>query len=161
MDRKAYLLSSLKKQVLELKTQLDFIEKAKPEERAQPRQVTESSRFSSISVDSSYRDRGVRKFPAAADNCHNIAAVIKERSVVEKQPSLSPFRKAEYERTRVNFSALTMDSSRQMKTLSPNPLTGEGYPQKRGGIKPVFPKYDNLNKNRKETQRRHFSVHFY
>jgi hypothetical protein len=128
MDRKAYLLSSLKKQVLQLKTQLDFIEKSKPEERAQIRPVTESSRFSSISVDSAYRDRGVRKFPAAADNCHNIAAVIKERSVVEKQPTLSPFRKAEYERTKANFSTLVGNSLRQLRRVSPNPLTGEGYP---------------------------------
>lgn len=40
MDRKAYLLSSLKKQVLQLKTQLDMIEKNKRTERSHARSVT-------------------------------------------------------------------------------------------------------------------------
>lgn len=71
MDRKAHLLSSLKKQVLQLKTQLDLIEKNKKHDRSRHRSVTESSRFNSNTYDSSYLDKGVKKFPLQ-DRCKNI-----------------------------------------------------------------------------------------
>ena len=64
MDRKAHLLSSLKKQVLQLKNQLTQIEKNKKREKSHNRSVNEncSSRFNSICMDSTYLDRGVKKF---------------------------------------------------------------------------------------------------
>jgi len=93
MDRKAHLLSSLKKQVLQLKTQLEVIERNKKTDRSHHRSVNESSRFNSNSFDSSYLDRGVKKFPLR-DKCKNIIDVIQEKSVINKQPTLSPFRKA-------------------------------------------------------------------
>lgn len=45
---------------------------------------------------------------------------------MEKQPKLSPFRKAEYDKTKENFSAEKNHFQTERKT-SPNPLTGQGY----------------------------------
>lgn len=93
------MLSSLKKQVLQLKTQLDQIDRNKRTDRSNHRSTSESSRFSSNTFGSSYLDKGVKKFPLA-DKCLNLVEVIKEKSAISKAPSLSPFRKAEHERTK-------------------------------------------------------------
>ena len=76
MDRKAYLLSSLKKQVLHLKDQLTQIEKNKKHDNRSThnRSVNESSsRFNSNCMDSTYLDRGVKKFHDKENKYKNIA----------------------------------------------------------------------------------------
>ena len=74
MDRKAHLLSSLKKQVLQLKNQLTQIEKNKKHEKSHNRSVNDlSSRFNSNCMDSTYLDRGVKKFHEKENQYKNIS----------------------------------------------------------------------------------------
>jgi hypothetical protein len=93
MDRKAYLLSSLKKQVLQLKSQLHQIERSKNEHQGKRSRMASSSRFSSNSYDSSYLDRGVKKFPLRQQP-KNLAEVISQKSHIEQKPKISKYRKA-------------------------------------------------------------------
>ena len=51
-------------------------------------------------MDSTYLDRGVKKFYEKENQYKNIAEVIKEKSAAEKTPRMSAYRKAEYARTR-------------------------------------------------------------
>lgn len=69
MQRKSNILSDLKKQVLILKTQLDNISRAKNTDRDRSignmnkSTMSQSSRFNSTTYDSTYLDKGVKKFP--------------------------------------------------------------------------------------------------
>ena len=103
MDRKAYLLSTLKKQVIQLKTQLNQIERQKNEHHNSKPKPHSCSRFSSNSYDSSYLDRGVKKFPLK-DQPKNLVEVISKKSKPDKKPKISNYRKEEYEKTKENFS---------------------------------------------------------
>ena len=105
MDRKAYLLSSLKKQVLQLKDQLNQIERGKKNDRSNNKSITEGSeRFNSNCYDSTYLDRGVKKFPSKKSKHKNLSELISEKSMTDRTPRLSSYRKAEYEKTKENFS---------------------------------------------------------
>ena len=69
MEKKTYLLSNLKKQVIALKNQLEKLEKnkysqcSKSQYRSRHHQsITYSSRFDSVSLDGLDLDRGKKKF---------------------------------------------------------------------------------------------------
>lgn len=69
MQKKTTLLTDLKKQVLILKTQLDNIDKSRQNNHDRSNNsinrsaLSQSSRFNTSSYDSTYLDRGVKKFP--------------------------------------------------------------------------------------------------
>jgi hypothetical protein len=69
MQRKTNILSDLKKQVLILKTQLNNLEKNKSVVYDQSigqmnkSSISQSSRFNTSTYDSTYLDKGVKKFP--------------------------------------------------------------------------------------------------
>lgn len=67
--------------------------------------MSHSSRFDSITLDSSYLERGIKKFPLADSKFKNIAEVIHEKSSIDRVPKFSSQRRAEYERTKENFSS--------------------------------------------------------
>jgi hypothetical protein len=82
MDKKSNLLSHLKRQVVALKHQLEGFQKG----RAQTSKMThtppkttssQSSRFNSHSIDATYLDKGIRKYPASSSRCRNISELIK------------------------------------------------------------------------------------
>lgn len=95
MDKKSQLLSNLKKQVMQLKFHLNKVDKCKRQDRNDHRSTSDSSRFNSNIFDSSYLDKGVKKFPLQ-ENYRNITHVIKEKSLVDKKPQLSSYRKIEH-----------------------------------------------------------------
>ena len=57
--------------------------------------------------------------------------------MTQKTPRMSAYRKAEYDRTRENFSTDQKEYHTQ-RSVSPNPLTGQGYLEKKKGIKTTF-----------------------
>lgn len=122
MDKKSQLLSNLKKQVMELKFHLNKVDICKKQEKNDHRSTSDSSRFHSNIFDSSYLDKGVKKFPLQ-ENFRNLTQVIKEKSFVDKKPQLSTYRKREYERTKENFSNSKTNFFTK-RYLSPNPVTG-------------------------------------
>jgi len=87
MDKKTHLLSNLKRQVLALKNQLEGLERHKQSKLNKQsynfknnRSVSYSSRFDSINLDSSYLDKGIKKFYGNKDKFKNIADLINEKS---------------------------------------------------------------------------------
>lgn len=112
MDKKSHLLSSLKKQVIALKSQLEGLEKTKISNISRSKHnpshiksISHSSRFDSLNLDSSYLERGIRKFPLADFKFRNISQVIQDKSALERTPKFSSQRKAEHLRTKENFSS--------------------------------------------------------
>lgn len=85
MDKKTQLLSTLKKQVIALKVQLEGLEKSKSHKISRQTNnmhahssVSHSSRFDSINLDCSYLEkRGRKKFALVDSKFKNIAEVIK------------------------------------------------------------------------------------
>lgn len=138
MDKKSNLLSHLKKQVMALKNQLEVIEHHKSQkaskhtQNSHNRSVSHSSRFDSSHLDSSYLNRGIRKFYDAHPKFKNIAQLIRDKSARERTPKFSSQRKAENEKTKLNFSNEMPEQSRS-RSKSPNPLTGEGYSDRQRG----------------------------
>lgn len=128
MDRKGHLLSHLKRQVISLRNQLERITHSplpasrQNQSTSQHRQ-SHSPRFDSSSYDSTYLERGIRKFPLTDSKFKNISQIIEEKSKPERRPPLSIQRKAELQRTKENFSTEMFDSIK-MRPRSPNPLTG-------------------------------------
>jgi hypothetical protein len=102
MDKKTNLLSNLKKQVLILKSQLEGLEHSKAHlhskhiRTSHNKSVSHSSRFDSTNLDSSYLNRGIKKFALGDSKFKNIAQIIKEKSSLERTPKFSSQRKAEY-----------------------------------------------------------------
>lgn len=140
MEKKTNLLSNLKKQVLALKCQLDVLEKNKHKSsktHSHHRSISYSSRFNSNTLDSTSLSRGLKKFPLADSKFKNISEVIKEKSFIDPTPKISTFRKAEYEKTKENFSTERTLTS-PVKRNCGNPLTGEGYSSNKKGIKTLF-----------------------
>lgn len=129
MDKKSHLLSSLKKQVIALKSQLEGLEKSKTNQPSRHnnsqhnKSVSHSLRFDSLTLDSSYLHRGIRKFPLADSHSRNIANLIQDKSALERTPKFSSQRKAEHLRTQENFSSGVVQQPRS-RSKSPNPLTG-------------------------------------
>jgi hypothetical protein len=110
MDKKSHLLSSLKKQVIALKSQLEGLEKTKhtklscsSQNPAHNKSISHSSRFDSLTLDSSYLHRGIRKFPLADSKFRNISEVIQDKSVPDRTPKFSSQRQAEHLKTKKNF----------------------------------------------------------
>lgn len=144
MNRKTNTLSNLKKQVLTLKSQLESLEKSKNQaskidNREHSRSVSHSSRFNTITFDSTYLDRGVKKFILEETRFKNIVDVICHKSVAEKWPKVSVYRQVEYEKTKENFSTEPKVFSPH-RSNTPNPLTGFGYSSPKKGIKTIFPR---------------------
>lgn len=83
MEKKNHLLSNLKRQVVALKLQLEQLEKNKQGKSYKHHQsinnksITHSSRFDSISLDCSYLDKGIKKFPEKENRHYNLAELIK------------------------------------------------------------------------------------
>ncbi len=69
MQKKTHLLTDLKKQVLLLKNQLENIERTRTNNQNRSinsmnrSTLSQSSRFNTSTYDSTYLDRGVKKFP--------------------------------------------------------------------------------------------------
>ena len=69
MQRKTHILSDLKKQVMILKSQLNNLEKNKSVihdksiNQMNKSNISQSSRFNTSTYDSTYLDKGVKKFP--------------------------------------------------------------------------------------------------
>ena len=87
MDKKTHLLSNLKRQVLALKNQLEGLERYKQSKLHRQsynsktnRSVSYSSRFDSTTLDSSYLDKGIKKFYGDKEKFKNIADLINEKS---------------------------------------------------------------------------------
>jgi len=82
MDKKTNLLSNLKKQVMILKSQLEGLEnrkshiQSKHANTSHNKSISHTSRFDSINLDSSYLDRGIKKFPLADSKFKNITEII-------------------------------------------------------------------------------------
>lgn len=62
--------------------------------------ISHSSRFDSVTFDSSYLERGIKKFPLEDSKFKNIAQIIQEKSIVERIPKFCSQRKAEYQKTK-------------------------------------------------------------
>ena len=56
---------------------------------------------------------------------------------MNRTPKISSQRKAEYEKTKQNFKTEMPEQSRS-RSRSPNPVTGQGYSDKKNGIKTNF-----------------------
>lgn len=103
MDKKGHLLSTLKKQVMILRSQLDRIVSVKYSKVSNQthnnsrhnNSASHSPRFDSISLDSTYLERGIKKFPLTDSKFKNIAQIIREKSAIDRTPKLSSQRKAE------------------------------------------------------------------
>lgn len=107
MDKKGHLLSSLKKQVIALKSQLEGLEKTKhtkvscsSQNPAHSKSISHASRFDSLTLDSSYLERGIRKFPLADSKFRNISEVIQDKSAIDRMPKYSSQRQAEHLKTK-------------------------------------------------------------
>ena len=101
MDKNGHLLSSLKRQVIALKSQLEGLEHAKQAKlsshthnQSHSKSISHSSRFDSLTLDSSYLQRGFKKFPLADSKFKNIAEVIHDKSAPDRTPKFSSQRKA-------------------------------------------------------------------
>lgn len=114
MNKKTDILMSLKKQVMILKSQLEVINKKKlslspnvgkfKSKSRTPHHRT-SSRFDSNFVDpETVGERGIKKFVDPNEQSRNLAELIMNKSVVEtKTKRISPYRIAEYNKTKENF----------------------------------------------------------
>lgn len=101
MDKKGHLLSSLKKQVIALKSQLEGLEHARQgklsrhtQNQSHSKSISHASRFDSLTLDSSYLQRGIRKFPLADSKFKNIAEIIHDKSAPDRTPKFSSQRRA-------------------------------------------------------------------
>lgn len=74
-----------------------------------------------------------------------------------RTPKFSSQRKAEYEKTKENFKTQMPEQSRS-RSRSPNPLTGQGYSDKKNGIKTNFNR--TIQKNERPSEKKHF-YHIY
>lgn len=165
MDRKGHLLSHLKKQVISLRNQLERItqhtQPALPpsslhnHSQSQHRH-SHSPRFDSSSFDSTYLERGIRKFPLADSKFRNIAQIIDAKSKPEHRPKLSSQRKAELQRTKENFSTEMFESIKE-RPRSPNPLTGEGHKWRAEGRMAVV--LTSSARKERSSERRHFHTY--
>jgi hypothetical protein len=108
MDKKTHLLSHLKKQVMTLRNQLDRLVNVKYSKLSNNthnhsrhhNSASHSPRFDSISFDSTYLERGIKKYPLTDSKFKNIAQIIQEKSSDYRTPKLSSQRKAEIEKTK-------------------------------------------------------------
>ena len=106
MDKKAYLLSTLKRQVMALKTQLQNIESVKSHHRSKwsqhqqshqrsphsnHRSTSHSSRFQSNAAEF---DRGIKMCKTPEKEYRNIQQMIHDKSRVERMPHFSSQRRA-------------------------------------------------------------------
>lgn len=142
MEKKNHLLSNLKRQVIALKLQLEGLEKKKGKsfknhQSIHNKSITYSSRFDSVSLDCSYLDKGIKKFPEKENRFYNIAELIDKKSQPTRIPTFSSHRKQEHLKTIDNFSTDHPEQSKS-RSRSPNPITGEGYPNKTLGIKTQY-----------------------
>jgi hypothetical protein len=137
-EKKNQLLSTLKQQVLLLKSQLEGLEKYKPNRSSltptKLRSISNSSRLNAHNFDTINPDKGVKKFPEKGSRFHNIAQLIQEKSALDPVPNISAYRKAEYNKTKENFNTEN-SSSLTPRQRGPNPLTGEGYKTEQKGLK--------------------------
>jgi hypothetical protein len=138
-EKKNQLLSTLKQQVLLLKSQLEGLEKYKPQDRSsltptKLRSSSNSSRLPTHHFDTINPDKGVKKFPQKRTTFKNIAQLIQEKSALQPVPTVSTYRRAEYNKTKENFNTENSNNLTP-RQRGPNPLTGEGYKTEQKGLK--------------------------
>lgn len=81
---------------------------------------------------------------------------------MDKTPKMSEYRKNQINRTKENFST----EHREYLTpreFSPNPLTGQGYSEKKKGIKTSFERVrtEPRSELRAQSHKKHFNFYFY
>ncbi len=54
--------------------------------------LSQSSRFNTSTYDSTYLDKGVKKFPLRESKYKNLNELIKDKSIIQKKPKLSEYR---------------------------------------------------------------------
>jgi hypothetical protein len=132
MSKKTDILVNLKQQVMILKSQLDLINRKKmsispghhQSKSKGQRPSRTASRFDSNCLDGEIiGERGLRRFTNRQDTSHNLSELILNKSIEGKIPRISPYRKAEYIKTKENFDTEPMDLSPRQTALR-NPLTG-------------------------------------
>lgn len=112
MNKKSEILVNLKKQVMILKSQLDVLNQRKldvsgahSKSKSKSKKPTRtSSRFDSNYLDGEIvGERGLKRFGDKQAQFRNLNELITSKSVKDKIPKLSPYRKAEYIKTKENF----------------------------------------------------------
>jgi hypothetical protein len=127
MSKKTDILVNLKQQVMILKSQLDLINRKKmsispghhQSKSKGQRPSRTASRFDSNCLDGEI----IGRFTNRQDTSHNLSELILNKSIEGKIPRISPYRKAEYIKTKENFDTEPMDLSPRQTALR-NPLTG-------------------------------------
>lgn len=164
-NKKSEILVNLKKQVMILKSQLDIlnqrkldlsISKSKEKSKGKkPLKIT--SRFDSNYLDGEIvGSRGLKRFGDRDSHFRNLSELITNKSTEDRIPKLSPYRKAEYIKTKENFDTQPLSVSPR-KGETRNPLTGEGYAERRHGIKMVS--RPDTSREGRTTGRKHFNFY--